>query len=87
MATVINMPKMGINMEEGNLLRFFVNEGESIKKGEPLFEIETDKTSMTIEAAVDGTLLKILAECDEYYDCGTPLAILGEPGEDISAII
>ena len=84
MATPVKMPKMGINMEEGTLVRFLVAEGAAVKKDEPLFEIETDKTSMEINAPDDGVLLKILGEDDEVYDCGTVLAVLGQPGGDMS---
>ncbi len=85
MATLVRMPKMGVNMEEGLLIRFLAEPGTAVKKGDPLFEIETDKTQVEAEAPEDGILLKILVDCDEYYDCGTVLAVLGELGEDISS--
>lgn len=87
MATVIKMPKLGMNMEEGMVTQWFVAEGGTVIKGEPLFELETDKNVLTINAIQDGTLLKILAECDETYPCGAPIAIVGEVDEDISALL
>lgn len=87
MATVVKMPKMGINMEEGVLVEFFAREGDSIRKGEKLFSIETDKSTMEIEAPEDGVLLKIIGKEEEEYPCGTVLAVIGEQGEDISGLV
>lgn len=87
MATVVKLPKLGVNMEEGQVVEWKKAEGETIEKGEILFEMTTDKTTMEIESTVSGTVLKILAECDEDYDCGTPICIIGEPGEDISGLV
>ena len=84
MATVVKMPKMGVNMEEGKVVSWFVEEGGKVEKGTPLFEMETDKTTMDVDATVDGYLLKILVETGEDYDCGTDIAIIGEKDEDIS---
>lgn len=87
MATVVKLPKLGVNMEEGQIVEWKKAEGETIEKGEVLFEMTTDKTVMEIESTVTGTLLKILVECDEDYDCGTPICVIGEPGEDISGLV
>ncbi len=87
MATVITMPKLGMNMEEGTLTKWFVEEGGAVVRGEPLFELETDKNVLTINATQDGILLKITAECDEPYPCGTPIAVVGEEGEDSSGLL
>ena len=78
MAKVINMPKMGEAMEEGQIVSWMY---------EPLFEIMTDKSTMEFPCPESGTLLKILAECNEDYDCGTPICIIGSAGEDISNLI
>ena len=86
MATVVKLPKLGVNMEEGQIVEWRKEVGEKIEKGEILFEMTTDKTTMEIESTVSGTLLKVLVECDEDYDCGTPICIIGEPGEDISGL-
>ena len=87
MATVVKMPKMGVNMEEGQIVSWIVEEGGKVEKGVPLFEMETDKTTMEVDATVDGYLLKILVETGEEYECGTDIAIIGEKDEDISDII
>ncbi len=87
MATVVKLPKLGVNMEEGQIVEWRKAEGEPIEKGEILFEMTTDKTTIEIESTVTGTLLKILVECDEDYDCGTPICVIGEPGEDITGLV
>ncbi|MBQ4061556.1 MAG: hypothetical protein IJD14_01730 [Christensenellaceae bacterium] len=87
MASVVKLPKLGVNMEEGQIVEWKKEVGETIEKGEVLFEMTTDKTTMEIESTESGTLLKILVECDEDYDCGTPICIIGEPGEDISGLV
>ena len=60
MAEVICMPKLGFNMDEGQLVRWCKAVGEEVKKGEVLFEINTDKTTMPVEATGDGVLLKTM---------------------------
>ena len=62
MAEVVIMPKLGFNMDEGQLVKWHKQVGETVKKGEVLFEISTDKTTMPVEATEDGTLLKIILE-------------------------
>ena len=56
MAKVIVMPKLGLTMTEGTLSKWLKHEGEAVKEGEPLFEVETDKLTNTIEASASGTL-------------------------------
>lgn len=87
MAKVINMPKMGEGMEEGQVVSWMYEEGETVVKGEPLFELLTDKSTMEFPSPEEGVLLKILVECNEDYDCGTPICIIGEEGEDISELL
>jgi len=86
MAKIINMPKLGEMMEEGQIVSWMYKVGDQVEKGTALFEISTDKTVMEFPSPESGTLLKILVECDEDYPCGTPIAIIGESGEDISAL-
>lgn len=87
MAEVIIMPKLGFNMDEGELVKWHRKEGESIKKGEVLFEINTDKTTMPVEATCDGTVLKIVLGEGETADVFTPIAVIGEAGEDADAAL
>ncbi len=87
MATVIIMPKLGFNMSEGQLVKWCKAEGETVQTGEVLFEINTDKTTMPVEATSDGTVLKLLIEEGDYADVFTPIAVVGQPGEDVGAAL
>jgi pyruvate dehydrogenase E2 component (dihydrolipoamide acetyltransferase) len=87
MAEVIIMPKLGFNMSEGQLVKWCKAEGEAVKAGEVLFEINTDKTNMPVDAVNDGTVLKLLIEEGDYADVFTPIAVVGEPGEDVDAAL
>ena len=87
MGEIIIMPKQGLQMTEGMISTWLIEEGQPVKEGEPLFEMETDKLAITIDAAVSGTLLKILAEEGEIIPVADPIAVIGEPGEDYEAIL
>ncbi|MHB1315136.1 MAG: biotin/lipoyl-containing protein [Christensenellales bacterium] len=87
MATVVKLPKLGPNMEEGQIVQWLVNIGDPVKKGQPLFEMMTDKTTIEVESTMDGYLLKTLVECDEDYDIGTPICIIGEKGENAEGLV
>ena len=87
MAEVIIMPKLGFNMDEGQLVKWHKAEGDSVTKGEVLFEINTDKTTMPVEATADGTVLKLLLNEGEFADVFTPIAVVGQPGEDPQAAL
>ena len=86
MAAFIIMPKLGMTMETGVLTKWLKKEGDKVEKGEPLFELETDKLNTVVEATESGVLRKILVPE------GTEVAILKEVGviggaeEDISAL-
>jgi pyruvate dehydrogenase E2 component (dihydrolipoamide acetyltransferase) len=85
MATKVIMPKQGLQMTEGTITRWLVAEGDKVEAGKPLFEMETDKTTLEIEANVSGTLLKIIQDVGEVVPITEIIAIIGEPGEDMSA--
>lgn len=87
MASRIIMPKQGLQMETGTVTQWLHREGDVIKEGEPLFEIETDKLTITIDASASGTLLKILCGEGEEAPVAATIAIVGEPGEDISGLL
>ena len=87
MAKVIVMPKMGEAMEEGQITEWLVKEGDKVAKNQSLFELMTDKTTMEFPCPEDATVLKIMGEVEEDYPCGTPIAIIGEPGEAISGLV
>ena len=84
MAEVINMPRLSDTMEEGTVAKWLKKEGDSVKEGDILAEIETDKATMEFESFYEGTLLKIGVKEGESAPVDTLLAIIGEEGEDIS---
>lgn len=87
MATAIKMPKMGLTMKTGTVAKWLKNEGDRVKKGEPVVEIMTEKITNTVEAPVDGVLLKIVAPKGAKLPIEAVLAVIGEEGEDISALL
>ncbi|WP_300758612.1 2-oxo acid dehydrogenase subunit E2 [uncultured Oscillibacter sp.] len=87
MATIVIMPKQGLMMEEGTITSWLKKEGEAVTAGEPLFEMETDKLTITMDAEASGTLLKIIHPEGDVVPITQPIAVLGEPGEDISGLL
>lgn len=83
MAETIKMPKLGFDMAEGTLVRWVKLEGEPVHKGEVLAEIETDKATVEVESAVEGLVLRHLVEQAAVVPVGTPIAIIGAPGEKV----
>jgi pyruvate dehydrogenase E2 component (dihydrolipoamide acetyltransferase) len=81
MVTEVIMPKMGQTMEKGRIIRWLKNEGERVEKGEPLLEIETDKTTIEVEARDSGILRKILAQEGEDAPVATTIAYITGEGE------
>ncbi len=81
------MPKLGFNMDVGELVKWRKAEGDTVKKEDVVFEIQTDKTTMEIESTISGVLLKILVEEGQTVPVIMPVCIVGEAGEDISAMI
>jgi pyruvate/2-oxoglutarate dehydrogenase complex dihydrolipoamide acyltransferase (E2) component len=77
------MPPLGQTSDELRVLTWFKAEGETVREGEPLLEIETDKATLEVEASVSGTLLRVLSAEGESVTAGTVLGWLGEPGEQI----
>ncbi len=83
MAEVINMPKLGFDMAEGTLVRWVILEGESATKGAILAEIETDKATVEVESPSDGVVVRHLVSEGDIVPINTPIAVLGEEGEDV----
>ena len=81
MASDVTMPRLSDSMEEGTVLKWLVEEGAEVKRGEPLVEIETDKANMTYDADSDGVLVEILAQEGDTLAIGEPIARIGEAGE------
>jgi pyruvate dehydrogenase E2 component (dihydrolipoamide acetyltransferase) len=87
MATQVVMPKLSPTMEEGQLSRWLKKEGDKVGVGEPLAEIDTDKATMEAQALAEGVLRKVLVGEGETVPLGTVIAIIGQPDEDISALV
>lgn len=87
MAEVIEMPKLSDTMTEGVIAAWHKNVGDTVKAGDLLAEIETDKATMELESYFDGVLLYQGIEVGKPVPIGTLMAIIGKAGEDISAIV
>jgi pyruvate/2-oxoglutarate dehydrogenase complex dihydrolipoamide acyltransferase (E2) component len=84
MATPVTVPRLGEEMSSGVLIRFLVEEGGDVRRGDPLYELDTDKVTQEVEAEADGVLLRIEARPGEEYPVGAILAWIGEAGEGLS---
>ncbi|SQH55917.1 Dihydrolipoyl dehydrogenase [Gemella morbillorum] len=84
MAVEVIMPKAGSEMEEGEIVQWFKQEGDEVKEGEVLLEIVTDKVNMEVEAEASGTLLKILYPAGSTVPVVQTIAWIGQPGEEVS---
>lgn len=84
MATEVIMPKMGQTMEEGTILEWYKAEGELVAKGEPLFQVESDKAVFDIESPANGTVRRIWFPGGTTVPVLSRLALIGEPAEDLS---
>jgi pyruvate dehydrogenase E2 component (dihydrolipoamide acetyltransferase) len=87
MATPIRMPALAQTSDELRLTAWLKTEGEQVTEGEPLFEAETDKAELEVEATASGTLLRCLARPGETVSTGTVVAWIGHPGEDIPVAV
>jgi pyruvate dehydrogenase E2 component (dihydrolipoamide acetyltransferase) len=87
MAEVIRMPRMSDTMEEGVLIAWHKKVGDAVKAGDVLAEVETDKATMDLESFQEGTLLHLGVEEGDSVPVEAIIAILGEKGEDVSAIL
>ena len=83
MAIEVIMPKAGSEMEEGEIVQWFKQEGDEVKEGEVLLEIVTDKVNMEVEAEASGTLLKILHKEGEVVPVVQTIAWIGKAGEEV----
>src|SRR5687767_5166883 len=85
MANIIEMPKLSDTMTEGTLVKWLRKEGDTVKSGDMLAEVETDKATMELESFFDGTLLKIFSPDGPQVAIGDPLCAIGKPGEKVDA--
>ena len=83
MATDVRLPQLGQTMEEGTIVNCLVKVGDEVKKGDVIFEIETDKATLEMESPADGFVKHILAATDETLPVGEPLLVLGDKDEDV----
>jgi pyruvate dehydrogenase E2 component (dihydrolipoamide acetyltransferase) len=83
MAKEIRLPQLGETMKEGTVVNCLVKVGDEVKKGDVIFEIETDKATLEMESPSGGFVKHILAELDETLAVGAPLMVVGEKDEDV----
>ena len=81
MASDVTMPRLSDSMEEGTVLKWLIEEGGEVTRGEPLVEIETDKANMTYDADTDGVLVEIVAQEGDTLEIGEVIARIGDAGE------
>jgi pyruvate dehydrogenase E2 component (dihydrolipoamide acetyltransferase) len=86
MATEVLLPKQGLQMVEGTIVRWLKKKGDKVVEGEPLLEIETDKTILEVLALASGTLLEILREEGETVPVAETIAVIGDPAENPSRV-
>ena len=86
MAVEVVMPKFGLTMTEGTIQQWFKSEGDTIKNGEALFEVETEKVLYEVEAPADGTVAKLLYALEAVVGVGLPVAIIAEAGEEVAEV-
>jgi pyruvate dehydrogenase E2 component (dihydrolipoamide acetyltransferase) len=82
MANEVKLPRLGQGMESGTIVKWLKSEGDAVEKGEPLYELDTDKVTQEVEAEASGVLLKITVAEGEA-DVGTTIAVIGEQGEEV----
>ena len=83
MAREVRLPQLGQTMEEGTIISCMVKVGDEVKKGDVIFEIETDKATLEMESPADGFVKHILAEVEQTLPVGDVLMVLGEKDEEI----
>lgn len=87
MANFFAMPKLGMDMTEGRIVNWLAKEGDSLKEGDPLLEVETDKATNEVEAPAGGILAKIVHNAGDMVPCNTVIAVLLDEGESLPAVI
>jgi pyruvate dehydrogenase E2 component (dihydrolipoamide acetyltransferase) len=83
-ASQITLPRLGQGMESGTIVRWLKSEGDQVEKGEPLYELDTEKVTQEVEADAGGVLLRILAGEGEEIEVGKAIAVIGEEGEEVA---
>jgi pyruvate dehydrogenase E2 component (dihydrolipoamide acetyltransferase) len=80
----VTLPRLGQGMESGVIVRWLKSEGDQVEKGEPLYELDTEKVTQEVEADASGVLLKILANEGDEIEVGKAIAVIGEAGEEVA---
>jgi pyruvate dehydrogenase E2 component (dihydrolipoamide acetyltransferase) len=83
MAKEVRLPKLGQTMEEGTVVGCHVKVGDEVKKGDVIFEIETDKATLEMEAPAGGYVKHIMAKLDQTFPVGAPIMVIGAKDEDV----
>jgi pyruvate dehydrogenase E2 component (dihydrolipoamide acetyltransferase) len=83
MAKEVRLPQLGQTMEEGTIVNCLVNVGDKVKKGDVIFEIETDKATLEMESPAEGFVKHILVKVDDTLPIGAPVLVLGAEDEDV----
>ncbi|MGH2348307.1 MAG: biotin/lipoyl-containing protein [bacterium] len=83
MAKPVILPKFDMMMESGVIVRWLVGEGQPVREGDPLVEVETDKVNMEIEAPAEGILAGIRAAAGDTVPVATVIAYILQPGESV----
>ena len=83
MSNQVTLPRLGQGMESGTIVRWLKQEGEPVEKGEPLYELDTEKVTQEVEADASGVLLKILAGEGAEIEVGKAIAVIGDEGEEV----
>src|SRR6266576_6451662 len=84
MTNEVKLPRLGQGMESGTIVKWLKSEGEPVEKGEPLYELDTDKVTQEVEAEASGVLLKIAIPEGEV-EVGKTIGFIGEQGEAVAA--
>jgi pyruvate/2-oxoglutarate dehydrogenase complex dihydrolipoamide acyltransferase (E2) component len=87
MAVRVVMPQAGQDLETGTITAWLKAEGDVVARGEPLVSVETEKISVEVESPAAGTLLRILAPAGSEVPILSTIAVIGQPGEDVSGFI
>jgi pyruvate dehydrogenase E2 component (dihydrolipoamide acetyltransferase) len=87
MAETVTMPKLGFDMAEGMLVRWVKKQGDPVKKGDVIAEIETDKATVEVESPYEGMMLKHLVEQSTSVPVGDPIAVIGKEGEVVEQVV
>src|SRR2546430_13827435 len=82
-ATEIKLPRLGQGMESGTIVKWLKAEGDAVEKGEPLYELDTDKVTQEVESDASGVLLKIAIPEGEV-EVGKTIAVIGKQGEEMA---